>query len=192
MTAPFHTSKRAAFTLVETLIAVTILTLAVAGPLFTASRAIIAAQIARDQLIASYLAQEGLEYARAMRDNAYLAVHDQPNASSLAWNNFLINESQSGIFQCRAPKICTLDSVQGGASPLTSCPGNSCTDPLYLLSNGIYSQQNLPGSTKTPFVRSIQAIDVSATDERIVATVTWSFHGITYAVTSTDHFTSWQ
>ena len=60
------------FTLTETMIAITILTFAVAGPLFTASRSIIAADIARDQLTASYLAQEGIEYVRMMRDNAML------------------------------------------------------------------------------------------------------------------------
>ena len=48
------------FTLIETLIAITILTLAIAGPMVTASRSIVAAQTARDQLTASYLAQEGM------------------------------------------------------------------------------------------------------------------------------------
>jgi len=56
------------FTLIETLIAVTILTFAVSGPLYTAGRALVAAEIARDQLVASYLAQEGVESVRAMRD----------------------------------------------------------------------------------------------------------------------------
>ena len=68
----YHFSR--GFTLIETMVAVTILTLAVAGPLMTASRAIVAAQSARDQLTASYLAQEGIEYVRAMRDNEYLAA----------------------------------------------------------------------------------------------------------------------
>ena len=63
------------FTLVESMIAVTILTFAVAGPLYTASRAFVAAEIARDKLTASYLAQEGVEYVRAMRDNEYLSAY---------------------------------------------------------------------------------------------------------------------
>ena len=184
------------FTLIETLVAVTILTLAVAGPLYTASRAIVAAQNARDQLTASYLAQEGIEHVRAMRDNKYLASYQAGGAtvSSTAWNNFLNGAAPdtASILQCRAPKLCTLDPVQGSASPLTPCPGNACTTPLYLLSNGVYSQQNLSGSTATPFIRTIQATDVSATDERIVSTVRWSFHGIPYSVTTTDHLSPWQ
>ena len=45
------------FTIIEALIAVTIITFAVAGPLYTANRAIVAAQGARLQLVASNLAQ---------------------------------------------------------------------------------------------------------------------------------------
>ena len=194
------------FTLVETMIAVTILTFAVAGPLFTASRAIIAAQISRDQLIASYLAQEGIEHVRAMRDNEYLAAHQQgdANISSTAWNNFLNNESQdaSAITQCRAPKICTLDPLQSNSVPLSPCPDNICTAPLYLVNNGktnLYTQQNTLGGTVTPFTRTIQSFNVPDDESivlpdevRIVSTVSWSFHNLPYSVTVTDHLTPWQ
>ena len=56
--------KEHPFTLVETLIAISIVTIAISGPMLSASRALIAANIARDQLTASYLAQEGIEYVR--------------------------------------------------------------------------------------------------------------------------------
>ena len=94
------------FTLIETLIAITILTLAIAGPMVTASRSIVAAQTARDQLTASYLAQEGIEYVRAMRDNEYLTAYQAggSNVSTTAWNNFLT----ASINQCRGA-TCTLD-----------------------------------------------------------------------------------
>ena len=185
------------FTLIEAMVAITIVTLSIAGPLYTASRAIVAAENARDQLIASYLAQEGIEYVRMMRDDEYLASYQTGGAgiSSTAWNNFLNDQSPPDVFsilQCRAPKICTLDPVQGSASPLASCSGNNCTAPLYLLTNGVYSQQNITGSTVTPFIRSIQATDISATDERVVSTVKWNFYSIPYSVTVTDHLTPWQ
>lgn len=186
------------FTLVETMIAVTILTFAVAGPLFTASRAIVAAQLARDQLIASYLAQEGIEHVRAMRDNEYLIAHQQGGAdvSITAWNNFLTNEfpDVSAITACREPKICTFDPIENDAAPLAQCSNNECT-PLYLVNNGttnIYTQQDTLGGTKTPFIRTIQAIDVSPTEERIVSSVSWSFHNLPYSVTVSDNLTPWQ
>lgn len=172
------------FTLVETLIAVAILTLAVAGPLFTASRAIVAAQSARDQLIASYLAQEGIEYIRAMRDNAYLTAYQAGGSgiSGTAWSSFLV-----GINSCRTPSTCTFDPMQ--ASAPSSC--SNCS-PLYLLTTPAYSQQNLTGSKETPFIRTIQTRAISSTEELITGTVKWNFHGIPYTVTVTDHLTPWQ
>lgn len=184
------------FTLIETMIAVTILTLAVAGPLYTASRAIVAAQVARDQLTASYLAQEGIEYVRAMRDDEYLAAYRAGGSavSSVAWTNFVSGGNAGSITQCRA-STCTLDPARamgtGGGFSLLPCSGGSCV-PLYL-ANGIYTEQSgIVGAVQTPFTRTIQAIDASPSDERIVSTVSWSFHGSPYAVTVTSHLTPWQ
>lgn len=182
------------FTLIETLIAVTILTLAVAGPLVTANRSIVAARISRDQLTASYLAQEGIEYVRAMRDNAYLAAYQAGGTtiSSAAWDNFLIGS----INQCRGA-TCMLDPSQpmgsGSGFSLVPCSGSSCT-PLRLteLADGTYGYTQESGGTATPFTRTIEAIDVSAVDERIVSTVSWSYHGVPYSVSATVHLTPWQ
>jgi len=167
------------FTLIETLVAITILTLAISGSLFSANSAIVATNIARDQLIASHLAQEGIEYARLMRDNEYLAAYHIGGASvsPTAWANFL-----SAIAQCNTPKICTLGLMQtGGSLALTSCPsGDACTAPFSLLSNG------------TSFTRTVQSAYVSENEERIVSTVSWSFHTVPYSVRIIDHFTPWQ
>ena len=187
-------SRLKGFTLVETMIAVTILTLAIAGPLVTASRAIVAAQIARDQLIANYLAQEGIEYVRAMRDDEYLSAYQVGGAdvSATAWDNFLNGSDAASISHCQN-SACMFDPSRamgtGSGLSLTPCSGASCT-PLYL-SSGIYTEQSGNG-TMTPFTRTVQAIAVSASDERIVSTVSWTFHGTPYTVTVTDHLTPWQ
>ncbi|MSU74747.1 hypothetical protein EXS57_03150 [Candidatus Kaiserbacteria bacterium] len=192
------------FTLIETMVAVTILTFAMAGPLFTASRSIIAAQTARDQLTAAYLAQEGIEYIRMMRDNAYLETYHEggSNISSEAWGIFL---SDQFFGKCRvedhSSKICTLDSIVEN-SPLDSCLSNNC-EPLYLVgcstgSEGLvctppnrYTQRNLSGTVQSPFTRTIQGIPISENEEKIVSTVSWTFHNIPYSVTVSDHLTAW-
>jgi len=189
----FHKLAERGFTLIETMVAVTILTLAIAGPLVTANRAIVAARISRDQLTASYLAQEGIEYVRAMRDKEYLLAYQAggPNVSTNAWSNFL----NASINQCRST-TCTFDPSRnmgsGSGMSLAPCSGNSCA-ALYLtqLSNGTYGYTQ-QGGTVTPFTRTVQAIDVSASDERIVSMVSWSYHGTPYSVTISDHLTPWQ
>ena len=57
------------FTLVETLIAVAILMVAIAGPLTIANQALTAALGARNAMIASNLAQDGMESIKNVKDN---------------------------------------------------------------------------------------------------------------------------
>lgn len=57
------------FTIVETLVAITILMIAIAGPLVAASRSLNAALYSRDQMIASFLAQETMEVLKNFRSN---------------------------------------------------------------------------------------------------------------------------
>lgn len=193
------TMRKNAFTLLETMIAVTIITLAVAGPLYTASRAVVASQIAKDQLTASYLAQEGIEYVRRMRDDEFLKAYQAggANISSAAWTSFISGSDAASITQCRA-STCMLDPTRtmgtGSGLSLQTCSGASCT-PLYLLPSGLYSEQNnISGSVQTPYTRTIQAIDLSpyTYDEGIVSKVTWVYHGTTYTVRVIDHVTQWQ
>lgn len=67
----FNTQKRSrgGFTLVETLVAVAILMVAIAGPLTVANKALIAALGSRNAMIATYLAQEGMESIKNIKDN---------------------------------------------------------------------------------------------------------------------------
>ncbi|MEK7501415.1 MAG: prepilin-type N-terminal cleavage/methylation domain-containing protein [Patescibacteria group bacterium] len=57
------------FTIIETLVAIAILMISIAGPLAVASKSLTAALYAKDQMVASYLAQEGVETIRNRKDN---------------------------------------------------------------------------------------------------------------------------
>lgn len=183
------------FTLIETLVAITIVAVAVAGPLFTASRSIVAAEIADDQLTASYLAQEAIEYVRMMRDDAFLDAY-QAGGSSIsdtAWTEFVSGSNDYAITGCKA-NVCTLDPTRsmgtGSGLSLETCSG-SC-GPLYLAS-GVYTQQTgIGGSSETPFTRTVQVVTVSSTEERVTASVSWTYHGTSYSVVLNEHLTPWQ
>ncbi len=172
------------FTLIEAMVAVTILTLSIAGPLVAANSAFVASLIARDRLTASYLAQEGIEYVRAMRDKEFLTAYP----SGDGWSVF-----KNGIEAYCRDSLCTLDPVlrqmgYGPGSALASCSG-SC-GKLHRRSDGVYTQQSI--GEQTVFTRTIRVDDVSETDERIISTVSWDYHGSSYFITITNNLTPWQ
>ena len=127
------TSPRAkrAFTLIETLVAITILTLAIVGPLYAANRAIVGARTSRDHLTATYLAQEAIEYVRLMRDDDFLARHQAggSDVSATAWNDF-ISGSGAGSLARLSASTPTPTTQQPQSTSGYSCSANiyNCTD----------------------------------------------------------------
>src|SRR5581483_1302667 len=65
----FAFSMRQGFTLVEALVALSILLIGVIGPLSVAARNVSNKTLARDTVTAGFLAQEAIEYVRQMRDS---------------------------------------------------------------------------------------------------------------------------
>jgi prepilin-type N-terminal cleavage/methylation domain-containing protein len=75
-----HNKNSKGFTLVETLVAIGILSMAIAPALYTAYQSIIAVNFARDQMTASYLAQDAMDYLIAKKNQNIIACTDgNPN-----------------------------------------------------------------------------------------------------------------
>jgi|SRR3989344_955751 len=72
-----------AFTLIETLVAISLLSVAIVAPMSLTSQSLSAAYYARDQVTAFNLAQEGLEAVRAFRDGQVLQISQSADASGL-------------------------------------------------------------------------------------------------------------
>lgn len=183
------------FTLIETMVAISILALSIAGPLYTAGRALVATESSRDQITASYLAQEGVEYIRAMRDDAYLAERriGGQNVSSISWDNFTKSTKNTSILRCSTAP-CTVDPFKsmgtGNGLSLEQCIGKCA--PLFL-SNGRYTQQSgIAGAVRTPFTRSVKITAISFNEESVVSTVSWKFHNTPYTTSVVVHLTKWQ
>lgn len=96
----------AAFTIVETLVAITILMIALAGPLVVASRGLTGAIVSKDQMIASYLAQESMEMVKNRRDNNIAQYGD-------AQNNWLQGFNYTGdtTGSCVVDKPCDINGI---------------------------------------------------------------------------------
>jgi len=76
-----------AFTLVETLVAISIFSVSVLSLLSILASGVSETNYAKQKIVASYLAQEGIEYARNMRDTSVISAGD----AQTGWNNFKDN-----------------------------------------------------------------------------------------------------
>ena len=74
LTHIFRIRRQRGFTLVETLAAISLITIAIVAPMALTVQSLQAAYYARDQITASNLAQEGIEAIRSVRDGNILAT----------------------------------------------------------------------------------------------------------------------
>jgi prepilin-type N-terminal cleavage/methylation domain-containing protein len=165
------------FTLIETLVAVLLLVVAIAGPLTVASRAFNSALVAKDQVTAYYLAQDALEYVRFRRDSRCLANGTAQACISAAtpWLTFFGTSCNT--------TGCTVDTILTGNAP-TTCNPTIATGCVinYDSTNRRYVHT---GGTASKFKRYVQiASGVSAptTKEALVTvTVSWPSPATTQA-----------
>jgi len=166
------------FTLIETMVAVTLLTVAIVAPMSLASQSLQSAYYARDQITASNLAQEGVEAVRAVRDhNILLTAYGTPT------------DILNGIPVGSSFRI---DPTNGNRiDTCSSDPGGVC-EPLY--SDGtLYGYTTTSGWLPTQFTRTVMASYISGTDEvKIQVTVSWQTGSYrTRSFTISDNLFRW-
>lgn len=163
------------FTLVETLIAISILVLGVTGAFSAANSGMTSALYSKDQITSFYLAQEGIEQIRNLRDK-----------NGLTGNNWLNGIANSGS-PCEFGNLCYVDALNS-AVPLTRCSGACPT--LRLNNNGFYTYDS---GTTTKFRREVLITSVNANEVIVESNVYWS-KGllIDKRFTAREHLFNWQ
>jgi len=160
-------SKRG-FTLLETLVAVFMLSTAIAATLTAANTGLRSSFYARDQITAQYLAQEAIEYIRNVRDGNWLSQRGWISGPS----------SGESIDTCTAGD-CIVDpwNTDLALGKIRLC-GGSCPAFKFNTARGVYGYPaSESGWQDTPFVRkvNIQKLQIGGADEEITITVTVSW-----------------
>ncbi len=184
-------------TLVETVVAVTVLTLALGGPFLLAAQSLRTAAYAKEEVTAARLAEEGLEIVHSIRDNN--AGEDQNK-----WKNFIESCSGSGC----VVDISARDIDGGGAggelpwtaSTLVPCSAPGCSLSLentrvYQHSSGLlYVQNKTPDATwiATGMKRRVYVVAVNPNNEyKVISEVSFTAGRQTRTVTLNDTIMHW-
>ena len=170
--------KEKGFTLVETLVAIAILMLAILGPLDIASSGLRDSLFAKDQVTAYYLAQEGIEYVRYIRDYNYITYGSTGN-----WLNGL--DGGNGSPNCITSTGCIVDPV----SFVNSSSDNNPTDFIHALPSQTYNSNlyldtqfdaSLVGNydhvvtgNASKFTRTIALTRINSNEIQASSTITW-------------------
>lgn len=143
------------FTIVETLVAIAVLMIAVAGPLVVATKGLTSALVSKDQMVASYLAQDTMETIKNVRDNNLPGViATYPSDVAGHWLSGLGYIAGS---QCYSDAHgCDVNGVDS-ISPITVCdaisPYTTCGVPLYFKDGLGYTHNSSIGGYPTVFYR---------------------------------------
>jgi type II secretory pathway pseudopilin PulG len=147
------------FTLLEALVAISILMVAVVAPITIAQKGLSSSFYIKNQMIASYLAQDAIEYIKNKRDQ--VTINDVGTATHIpGWNGL-------GIFSlCNAsvnPRGCQIDTIKdvdfvnndGGEAVKTYDSSNY----LYIDNdNSFYGYTTGSNYTPTGFTRNIRIV----------------------------------
>lgn len=172
------------FSLVETMVAIAIVAITIIGPLYALQQGVVASYAARDRLVASALAQEGLEFVHGVRDNNYLYNLALP-ATPRSW--FYGLDGTDGSPNCTVGAKCTVDMV---TKLVTLCSG-SCP-VLNLASTGLYNHAPVSGSNiATRFTRTVTITPISAREMQVSVTISWVTSKIPYTMTISANMQNW-
>ncbi|MBI2630786.1 hypothetical protein HYW73_01030 [Candidatus Nomurabacteria bacterium] len=172
------TPKGGGFTLVETLVSVSVFTVSILGLLVVLSQGIANTGYAKKKLTASYLAQEGIEYIRNMRDT-YVLYTGVPGNS---WSGF-----KSKLASCNpSPRNgCGFDTV----FPHNVFVCNNPNDCKLYVNNGGYDTNG--SGTDSGFVREIWMTPVGSNEVKIFSTVLWTQGSGSYSITFSESLFNW-
>jgi hypothetical protein len=202
--------KTKGFSLIEAIVAVTLMSVAIVGPMTLSAQSIRATREARLELIATHLAEEGMETVHNIRDNN--SAKDA-TLTRLEWMDGGASHTQLDILnQCSHGDGCIVDitehpgaGVGAGTgvwtdATLVRCNG-ICDDVIYQNpTTGLY-RQNKAGLTTSwiasPFKRVVHVTGVDHPQNpvrqvRVVSTVTYqAFNGETRTISVNEDYYNW-
>ncbi len=167
------------FTLIEALVAISILIIGILNGFILVTRALYNVAVIQDRLTASFLAQEGIELVRNIRDTNFIKILQ---GGSVSWRQGLLDSSSGRCYIIDN----NLGTRQGIELKETNCDNSS---PLkYDSINKIFTYQS---GNDSVFHREIKIETISPNEIRILCTVKWRSKNMNFSLTVEDHLFNW-
>jgi len=165
------------FTLVEALVALSILIVGIISGFILVTKALYDVTIIQDRLTASFLAQEGVELVRQIRDTNYLKIL---GGTSFDWDDNLKTDGDYLI----SANIYT-------ESIILPLPPWQDKGLYYHCSSGLYNYDDTGDVILTTFKRKINIYHVSHDEIRVQSIMDWKSKNIDFSFTAEDHLFNW-
>ena len=168
-------SSQRGFTIIESLVALAILSLALTPMLVVVTMSSRIATSVKNNLVAALLAQEGIEVIRAIRDTNWL--------NGQLFYTGLNEDAETGTTKDGLVQYNTTGSL---------LPYNA--DAKLYLDNvsGIYSYDSSPSSSPTIFTRKMSVTKISDAELKIVSEVTWNEPPRLKIISVESHLFDWK
>jgi prepilin-type N-terminal cleavage/methylation domain-containing protein len=170
---PFYTKHtQGGFSLVEMLVAVSILLIVIVGPMTVTSRTAKSSSYATEQVQAFFLAQEGIELIQKVRDDMLL---EQFDGGGTAWDEFTDATGSGVLADCYDGTGCGIswDAGSGTIVNVVSCdPVTGCELRFNDAAERSFYNHSLGITSSPAFTRVVRLVDQG---ERVsvTSTVTW-------------------
>lgn len=171
------------FTLMETLVAISLLTTAIVAPMGLAARSLASAYYARDQVTAFYLAQEGIEAVRAFRDAQILQIAQSSGGSQIDLFGSIPLNNQPFTIDVREPVA---------ANAIQNCEQTNCEDRPLRTEGTLYGYNT--DWAISNFTRTVRAAFTGGGQDevRLTVTVSWRTGSIkTRSFSITENLYRW-
>jgi prepilin-type N-terminal cleavage/methylation domain-containing protein len=169
------------FTVLETMVAILIASMAIAGASLAARGGIRAGGIAKEEIKAFYLAQEALEYLSNVRNTNEISTL---NGSTRDW---LYGVASASSDPCYPGKTCVIDPYDS-VSPIATCSG-AC--PNMRQHSTDYRMGYTSSWNPTQYKREVTLERTSATEAVVTIRVSWEHSGDTREFKTKSILTNW-
>ena len=163
------------FTILEVIVAIFVITAGIIGVMALVAQTIGSVTVSSQKLIAAYLAQEGIEIVRNIRDTNWVE-------GSANWDDDLEPGDWEGDYDDQSLILCS--------SIPFNCPSRGLPLQPLRVDGNFY---NYTSGTTTPFFRRITIFDRVANQEfKVNVLVSWQEKGKTYEIEAQETLYNWR